>query len=339
MSAGKKPIEGLTIRLWDPPTASTTGENKGSRGFRQYTEEVGSKELKYTTHDWDTDKKNEKKTTTKDGLQQSGRDWDAEKKKLESVKNLPPLSRSGGQEGVHQSLRKIQFQHDLWLEIMKKCESLKGVQDKSKWEPVVDLCRKLREGVYASNWSDGDFAFATRVFQESVNSSIRAHNYGELMKSIYGLRDLYKLNGDSEHPYYTLIDILFHACYIRNTKEIMNRATKLDPSTNEGRFGRQFVKCILVTEDPIRYFKLYHNNPYPSFKILMDNYNDTMRIKAIDVLRKAYLSAPIEWVGIWLGIKGNSVKVLSEIDRLVKPTCIKSIDADRQVVYFLKKKK
>lgn len=119
----------------------------------------------------------------------------------------------------------------------------------------------------------------------------------------------------------------------------MNLATKLDPNTNEGRFGRQFVKCILVTEDPIRYFKLYHNNPYASFKILMDNYNDTMRIKAIDVLRKAYLSASIEWIGVWLGIKANNVKVLSEIDRLVKPSCIKSVDADRQIVYFLKKKK
>lgn len=40
--------------------------------------------------------------TTKDGLPQSARDWDAEKKKLESVQNLPPLSRSGGQEGVNQ---------------------------------------------------------------------------------------------------------------------------------------------------------------------------------------------------------------------------------------------
>lgn len=35
------------------------------------------------------------------------------------------------------------------------------------------------------------------AFQESVNSNIRAHNYEELRKSIYGLRDLYKLNGVS----------------------------------------------------------------------------------------------------------------------------------------------
>ncbi|CAO3607162.1 unnamed protein product [Mucor hiemalis] len=251
MSGGKKPIEGLTIRLWDPPTTSTTGTagdnaSKGSRGFRQYTEEVGSEKLKYTTHNWDSDKSK----TTKNGLSQSARDWDAEKKQLELVTNLPPISRSGGQEGVHQSLRKVQLQHNLWLEITRKCESLKGTVDKEKWEPVVDLCRKLREGVYASNWSEGDHKFATKVFQESVNSSIRAHNYGELMKSLYGLRDLYKLNGDTENPYYTVIDILFHACYIRNTKEIMNLATKLDPNTNEGRFGRQLVNAYWLQKIP-----------------------------------------------------------------------------------------
>lgn len=119
----------------------------------------------------------------------------------------------------------------------------------------------------------------------------------------------------------------------------MDRVTNLKDNTNEGRFGRKLVKCVLITGNPICYFQLYHNNPYSTFKILMDNYSDTMRIKAIDVLRKAYLSASIEWIGKWLGIKDDNKMVVSQIERLVQPTCIKSVDYDRQLIFFLKKKK
>lgn len=31
---------------------------------------------------------------------------------------------------------------------------------KDQWGPIVVLFRKLREGVYASNWSHGDYKFA-----------------------------------------------------------------------------------------------------------------------------------------------------------------------------------
>lgn len=255
---------------------------------------------------------------------------------------------------------------------------------KDQWDPIVVLFRKLREGVYASNWSHGDYEFAIlgivyrqvslnnachtkvviilTVFQESVNCSIRAQNYQELVKSLGGLRNLYDLNKvcliyimcmnnfksnthdpnffkNSANPYYIVIDILYHSCYIRNSKIVIDCVTRLDQGTNEGMFGRRLVKCLLVSENPIRYFQLYYNNPYPTFRTLMDNYNDTMRIKAIDMLRKSYLSASIEWVGIWLGIKNNNQLVLTEIDRLVQPTCIKSVDADRQIIHFLKKKK
>jgi hypothetical protein len=46
MSNKKQPLEGLTVRIWDPPSKSTdkkTEDNlsKGSRGYRQYTEQVG----------------------------------------------------------------------------------------------------------------------------------------------------------------------------------------------------------------------------------------------------------------------------------------------------------
>lgn len=93
MSNGKQPLEGLTVRIWDPPSNTvsekTADENllKGNRGFRQYTEQIGkftqclvftlsnrilftrgiigSDKLKYTTHDWDTDVKKGKLSLSK----------------------------------------------------------------------------------------------------------------------------------------------------------------------------------------------------------------------------------------------------------------------------------
>jgi hypothetical protein len=113
--------------------------------------------------------------------------------------------------------------------------------------------------------------------------------------------------------------------------------TRLNTNTNEGIWAKKLSKCILVSQDPIQYFKLYKNNPFASFRILMDNYNDEMRIKAIDVLRKAYFSASMEWIAKWIGVEKEHV--VAELNRLVKPTCIKSIDMQRQTVHFLKKSK
>lgn len=69
----------------------------------------------------------------------------------------------------------------------------------------------------------------------------------------------------------------------------------------------------------------------------MDNRTDYMRIKAIATLRKAYLSASISWVGKWLGIYHDNNAVIQELGRLVKPSCIKSVDNVRNIVYFTKK--
>ena len=44
--SNKQPLEGLTVRIWDPPTTTDDKEfkdklTKGSRGFREYTEQIG----------------------------------------------------------------------------------------------------------------------------------------------------------------------------------------------------------------------------------------------------------------------------------------------------------
>lgn len=47
MSRNNQPLEGLTVRIWDPPSATEdkdqdkSNKGKGSRGYRQYTEQVG----------------------------------------------------------------------------------------------------------------------------------------------------------------------------------------------------------------------------------------------------------------------------------------------------------
>ena len=37
---------------------------------------------------------------------------------------------------------------------------LENSEDKKSWEPIVSQFRKLREGVYASEWSRGNYDFA-----------------------------------------------------------------------------------------------------------------------------------------------------------------------------------
>jgi hypothetical protein len=39
---------------------------------------------------------------------------------------------------------------------------VKNADNKKEWEPIVILFRKLREGVFATNWSNGDYTFAIK---------------------------------------------------------------------------------------------------------------------------------------------------------------------------------
>ncbi|KAI8979498.1 hypothetical protein BDF20DRAFT_511026 [Mycotypha africana] len=85
----------------------------------------------------------------------------------------------------------------------------------------------------------------------------------------------------------------------------------------------------------LAYFRLYHHNPYLTFKILMKNHNDFMCKKALQIMRKSYLSSPIAWIGQWIGEHdGNTI--IKKMDRLIQPTCIKTIDYDRQTIHFIK---
>ncbi|KAI8636395.1 hypothetical protein BD408DRAFT_93699 [Parasitella parasitica] len=249
---------------------------------------------------------------------------------------MPLVSRSDG--NYQKSLRSVKLQHELWEHIKIKISEVQGVQDKKKWEAIVDLFRKLREGIFSSHWSKGDYMFAKQVYESSVDCCINASNYGELVKSLSGLMHIYELQQYTKaNPYYTVLDILYHSCYTRNLYLATQRITCMkEANTNEFRFAKQLIKSV-STQNSILYFKLYHNNPYPTFRLLMDNHTDFMRTKAIAKLRKAYLSASISWIGKWLGIYHDKYLVLQELERLVKPSCLKSIDYENQIVHFSKR--
>ncbi|RCI07026.1 hypothetical protein CU098_011041 [Rhizopus stolonifer] len=181
MSNNKQPLEGLTIRIWD--VDNKDDKKKGSEGFREYTEQIGSTDLKHTVHKWD---KKEKKQDTKQGLKKSTRDWAAEDKKLNQVQELSLVSRSDNNDS-NQSLKTVALQHELWSLILSKVSVIQDDFDKKQWDPIVDLLRKLREGVYASHWSEGNYGFAIQVFQLSIDCAIKAGRYEELAKSLVGL--------------------------------------------------------------------------------------------------------------------------------------------------------
>ncbi|KAI8332512.1 hypothetical protein EDC96DRAFT_526530 [Choanephora cucurbitarum] len=336
MSDKKAPIEGLTIRIWDLDNEVEKSDvnNRGSRGYREYTEQIGSDKLKHNVHKFNSDKNVEENQ----GLKKSTRDWTAEKEKANSVEELSLVSRSDNTNSK-QSLKSVELQHELWSLILSKVSQINDDFDPKAWDPIVDLLRKLREGVYASEWSRGDYDFAIKVFELSVDCCIKAGRFEELSKSLLGLMDqLYAIKKEAVQPYYTVLDIIYQCCHTQNPKAANRRITLVSLDTNEGVFGRSLIKSV-VNNNPIRYFEHYHYNPYPTFKLLMTKYNDSMRILAIEMLCKAYLSAPIAWVGKWIGIYHDNGEVLKEMERLIQPTCIKSIDYDAQVVYFLKKSK
>ncbi|CAO0793806.1 unnamed protein product [Mucor circinelloides] len=327
----KQPLEGLTVRIFDPP-ANDTQKKTGSRGYREYTEIQGTDRLRNTNYNWSSNQ-----TITREGFQPSNRDWgtDTQNRRGENVQDLSLVSRSDGND--KKSLRNVKLQHELWSHIQVKLAEIDGVQDKKKWEAVVDLFRKLREGVFSSQWSRGDFKFANQVYEASIDTCIKASNHEELVKSLAGLMQLYELQHYTRaKTYYTTLDIVYECCYNQNLIKATQRITCLKTDTDEYDFAKQLTKSI-SSENSLLYFQLYHRNPYLSFQLLMDYYADRMRIKAIARLRKAYLSASISWVGKWLGIYHDNNVVLSEMARLVKPSCIKSVDYERQLVYFSKR--
>lgn len=173
------------------------------------------------------------------------------------------------------------------------------------------------------------------VYEWSVNASLKAQNFDELFKSLRGLVDeLYVIKKESEKPFYTVLDILYFCCYIEDKQTVMKRWAGLEQKdTKEIQFAKSLIHCIFVSENPIEYFKLYQQAPYYPYRLIMDQYHEKVRIRAIKTLRKAYLSVPLQWAKIWLGLE-QEVEVVPMMNQLMQ--CVDRVDVNLQVVHFIR---
>ncbi|CEG73888.1 hypothetical protein RMATCC62417_09179 [Rhizopus microsporus] len=265
----------------------------------------------------------------------SKRNWEIEEQKLRELQALPPLSRTDPSNINVKSLRDLDLQQQFWDYIMNRIWNLDKPECKESWEPIVYDFRKLREGIVASYWSNGDIGFAIQVFEWSVNAALKAQNFEEMFKCLRGLVDeLYPLKDSAKKTYFTVLDTLYFCCYLKDMKVVINRLELMkDIDTKETKFVKMLIHCIFVSENPLKYFELYQHAPYLTYKVIMEHYHDTIRARAIRTLRKAYLSVSLEWAKYWLGLE-QEVDVVPCINKLMP--CIDRVDVDRQIVYFIK---
>ncbi|KAG0737235.1 hypothetical protein G6F23_010467 [Rhizopus arrhizus] len=263
--------------------------------------------------EWEDETKHNKKN------EKSKRDWEQESKKLNEVQSLPPLSRTDINSANIKSLRDVELQQELWDYIMNTIWRLENSEDKKSWEPIVSQFRKLREGVYASEWSRGNYDFAIQGNRDCLRGLVD---------------ELYVIKKESEKPFYTVLDILYFCCYIEDKQTVMKRWTGLEQKdTKETQFAKSLIHCIFVSENPIEYFKLYQQAPYYPYRLIMDQYHEKVRIRAIKTLRKAYLSVSLQWAKIWLGLE-QEVEVVPMMNQLMQ--CVDRVDVNLQVVHFIR---
>ncbi|CAO3696946.1 unnamed protein product [Rhizopus microsporus] len=265
----------------------------------------------------------------------SKRNWEIEEQKLQELQALPPLSRTNPSNMNVKSLRDFDLQQQFWDYIMNRIWNLDKPECKESWEPIVFDFRKLREGIIASYWSNGDIGFAIQAFEWSVNAALKAQNFEEMFKCLRGLVDeLYPLKDSAKKTYFIVLDTLYFCCYLKDMKVVINRLELMkDIDTKETKFVKKLIHCIFVSENPLKYFELYQNAPYLTYKVIMEHYHNTIRTRAIRTLRKAYLSVSLEWAKHWLGLE-QEVDVVPCINKLVP--CVDRVDVDRQIVYFIR---
>ncbi|OAD69816.1 hypothetical protein PHYBLDRAFT_159686 [Phycomyces blakesleeanus NRRL 1555(-)] len=224
----------------------------------------------------------------------------------------------------------------MWVALIEKAAKIKNKDDPTQWEPIVDLLRALREGIYASQWSEGDLEFSVKVFEQSTICCIQANNSDELLKSMRVLVDeLYQIPNVVPKNYYRALYCLFLAFHDRTSG--LDRINEISAHLPESKFVKAVVYCVIVAEDPIQFFALYNDCPDRYFKLLMDTYMDKIRLLSINILSKAYMRVPISFAAHCLGLS-DIKKTVPTIERLVKPTCIDRVDLDTSTIYFIRKK-
>ncbi|ORZ12270.1 hypothetical protein BCR42DRAFT_453622 [Absidia repens] len=192
-------------------------------------------------------------------LKKSTRDWSTPPST--NIQNLSLISRSSGSENIP-SLKSVELQIELWNDICRKTSQVKNPSDTKQWASLVALFRKLREGIWASHWSEGNIRFAVKVYEESVHTSLRGQEFAEFRKAIRGLvDDLYILHEDGINGHYLALDVIYRACHLQQPQEAMNiiYRTELSGSPyhhgNEIKYAKQIVHA-LSTNNWVHFFRL-----------------------------------------------------------------------------------
>ncbi|ORX48567.1 hypothetical protein DM01DRAFT_1117747 [Hesseltinella vesiculosa] len=120
---------------------------------------------------------------TSHGMQRSKRSWDSPPANT-NVRDLPLVSRSD-HDATGPSLKEPRLQRELWKTLH---EELSNNPAHPKSKLVTDF-RKLREGVRASHWCQGDTKFSVKVYETSILVSIRVNDMPEFWKALRILID------------------------------------------------------------------------------------------------------------------------------------------------------
>ncbi|KAI8337738.1 hypothetical protein BC941DRAFT_452556 [Chlamydoabsidia padenii] len=277
-----------------------------------------------------------KHTTPNTELPKSTRDWS--KSISPSILDLPLISRSSDKTD-EPSLRRPELQIELWNEICQKTIKVKDPSDIKQWGILVDLLRKLREGVWASRWSEGNIRFAVKVYEESVHT--RAREYPEFRKAIRGLVvDLYKLHEKGTNGHFLALDAIYQACHLQHHQEAMlSLITTSSRCYNEIEidYAKQILEA-LSTHHWIRFFRLYYQAPHPAYHVILEPAITPLRRHALAVMQKAYYTAPLPWLASSLGFDPQHTGLVHSLHTLDTPNSI--IDRiENDVLYFNKKRK
>ncbi|KAI8093516.1 uncharacterized protein BX664DRAFT_329894 [Halteromyces radiatus] len=270
-------------------------------------------------------------------LRKSTRDWSKPVKT--SVQDLSLISRTSHGANNTPSLKDVNLQIELWNDICKKTMEIKDPTDMKQWTMLVGLLRKLREGIWATRWSKGNYPFAIKVYEESVHTSLRAKEFGEYRKAIRGLvDDLYHLHkGINGH--YLALDLIYQSCHLQQPQEAMQSLYLIEPSSitqkaEEIVYAKQVIHA-LTTHNWIQFFRLYQHPPHPAFSVVLEASIEPLRRYALKVMQKAYYSVPIPWVAHSLGLMQPSDHIIPLLHSIY-PLRIDRIAND--TIYFSKRK-
>ncbi|KAI9309179.1 hypothetical protein BJ944DRAFT_258973 [Cunninghamella echinulata] len=276
-------------------------------------------------------------------LKKSTKDWTI--KKETTLNDLPLISRSYNDNNTP-NLKNVELQKELWNDICKETMKVIHHTDTKPWIPLIISLRKLREGVRASNWSEGNIRFSVKVYEESVHTSLRGRDFAEFRKAIRGLVDeLYLVHKKGTNGHYLALDTLYQACHLDQYQSaihqlIHKKQHHLYYNEHEINYTIQLLKA-LNDQNCIRFFKLYHQSPHPAYQLLLEPSIITLRQYVLKTMQKVYYMAPLSWVSTCLGLpshekeKGqeDTIQLIEQVYKL----CIDKIEDN--TIYFKKIKK